>query len=163
MVASSRPCPEAGACLPSWDEEERECFPTQTLEIQRHHISLLAPWRARRSFPPKPPLREVFQPFHPHPPSHFGVRECGFGARAGQPTSQGTRSTSGVSCAGDCLPSSCGRGAEANQLFFELQNIIIPKRSCIYQGQKSLSLHIPGSGSLQDAEVAALGGEKNLL
>lgn len=40
---------------------------------------------------------------------------------------------------------------------------LIPKSSCISQGLKSLSLHIPGSGSMQDARVAALGGEENLL
>lgn len=131
----------------------------QTSEIQRHRISLLPPWRALRSLPPRPPPREVFSLCtltpHPPPPSVWGERLWLWGS--------GTRSASGVSCPGDRLPSARGRGAEANQLFFELQNIIIPKRSCIYRGQKSLSLHIPGSGSLQDAGAAALGGGKKKI
>ena len=139
VVAPSRPCPEVGACLPSGGEEERERFPTQTSEIQRRRISLLAPRRALRSLLPRPPPRQVFG-LCVLTPQPFGVRDRGFGARAGRPTPPGAR---GAHLESAAPGNACLRPAEGEQrqTSYSLgSKILLSQREVVFTRARRASL-----------------------
>jgi len=158
-VVSSCSCPEAGACLPSQGEEQREHFCIQTPETQRCRISLLAPRQALHSLSPRPPPREVFS-LCILTPQPCGVRNGSFGAWAGWPTPPGAR---GAHLESAVLGTACLQPVEGEQRqtsYFLGSQILLAQRKVVFTRARRASLHIPGSGSLQDAGAAALAGEK---
>lgn len=139
VVSSSRLCPKAGACPPSWGGEEREHFPTQTSEIQRHLISLLAPWWVLRSLPPRPLLREVFSLFI-LTPQPFGVRDCGFGAPAGQPTLPGAHGAYLESAAPGTTCLQPAEGEQRQTSYFLSSKILLSQREVVFTRARRASL-----------------------